>query len=220
MSQMAEDKRTIGRYGWTGAIFVAIVILIAAFLYFDRRNELSVMIQAWGLWGIVFAILLMAALCMTPVPSEGLVVMYLKIYGVYQGVLFSWLGSTISALAIFVIVRVFGQRLMQKLISLKRFNIVDNWVKGKGSLGLLVARLLPIPAVVVNYIAAAMPSMKLWTYLWTAALSMIPYYVGTALVFLGVSRETWIWLVLGIVALIAFWGTGYVLNKRRVPGVQ
>ena len=94
--------------------------------------------------------------------------------------------------------------------------VVDQWIKGKGSLGLFVARLLPIPAFAVNYIASAMPSMKLWTYLWTAALAMIPYYVGTALVFLGVARETWIWLVLGIVALILFWGTGYVLNKRRV----
>ncbi|HBP63273.1 MAG TPA: TVP38/TMEM64 family protein, partial [Desulfosporosinus sp.] len=51
--------------------------------------------------------------------------------------------------------------------------------------------------------------------LWTAALSMIPYYVGTALVFLGVSQETWIWLVLGIIALILIWSAGYFLNKRR-----
>lgn len=216
MTQTIGDKRNILRYGWTGLIIAAFVVLIATFFYFDSRNEISVIIREWGLWGVVFAVLLMAALCMTPIPSEGLVVLYLKIYGIYQGVFIAWLGSTLSAVAIFIIIRVYGQKLMQKLISPDRFKVVDHWVKGKGSMGLFIARLLPIPAFAVNYIAGAMPSMKLWTYLWTAALAIIPYYVGTALVFLGVSRETWIWLVLGLAALIVFWGTGYVLNKRRV----
>lgn len=215
MPQTIGEQRNLGKYGWTGLIIVAFIVLIAAFFYFDRRNEISVIILSWGLWGVVFAIFLMAALCMTPIPSEGLVVLYFKIYGVYQGIFLAWLGSTFSALAIFIIVRVYGIKLVQKLISKERFKVVDNWVKKKGSLGLFVARLLPIPAFAVNYIAGAMPSMKLWTYLWTAALAMIPYYVGTALVFLGVARETWIWLVLGIVALVLFWGTGYALNKRR-----
>ena len=216
MTQTIEDKRNLRKYGWTGLLIVAFVLLIAVFFYFDRRNEISVIIREWGLWGVVFAIFLMTALCMTPIPSEGVVILYLKIYGIYQGVFFAWLGSTLSAIAIFIIVRAYGQSLMNRLISPERFEVVDNWVKGKGSLGLFLARLLPIPAFAVNYIASAMPSMKLWTYLWTAALAMIPYYVGTALVFLGVARETWIWLVLGIVALMLFWGVGYVLNKRRV----
>ncbi|SPF49773.1 conserved membrane hypothetical protein [Candidatus Desulfosporosinus infrequens] len=214
MTRIIGNKRKILKYGWTGVLIAVFVLLIAAFFYFDRRNELSVMIQAWGLWGVVFAVFLMAALCMTPIPSEGLVVLYLKIYGIYQGVLIAWLGSTLSAVAIFIIVRVYGQTLMKRLISPERFRVVDNWVKGKGSLGLFVARLLPIPAFAVNYIAGAMPSMNFWTYIWTAVLSIIPYYVGTALVFVGVARETWIWLALGIVALILFWSTGYVLNKR------
>jgi len=216
MTLTIGGKGTIRKYAWTGIIIAVFVSLIAAFFYLDRRNELSVMIQEWGLGGVVFAILLMAALCMTPIPSEGLVVMYLKIFGTYEGVFFAWLGSTLSAVAIFIIVRVYGQMFIRKLISPQRFEVVDHWIKGKGSLGLLMARLLPIPAFAVNYIASAMPSMKLWTYLWTAALSMIPYYVGTALVFLGVSQETWIWLVLGIIALILIWSAGYFLNKRRV----
>ena len=216
MTETITEKRNILKYGWTAVIIVAFVVLIAAFLYLDRRNEVSVIIRAWGVWGVVFAIFLMAALCMTPIPSEALVVLFLKIYGIYQGILIAWLGSSLSAVAIFVLVRVYGQTLMRRLISPERFKVVDNWVKEKGSLGLFVARLLPIPAFAVNYIAGAMPSIKLWTYLWTASLSIIPYYIGTALVFLGVARETWIWLVLGIVALILFWGTGYFLNKRRV----
>jgi len=215
MTQTIGDKPNVLKYVWTGLIIIIFIALIA-FFYLDRHNEISVIIYEWGWWGVAFAIFLMAALCMTPMPSEGLVVLYLKIYGVYLGVFLAWVGSTLSAVAIFFIVRVLGQKLMTKLISADRFRQVDNWIKGKGSLGLFVARLLPIPAFAVNYIASAMPSMKLWTYIWTAALAMIPYYVGTALIFLGVSQETWIWLVLGLIALIVFWGVGYLLNKKRV----
>ena len=216
MTLTIRGRRTIRKYAWTGVIIVAFVMFIVAFFYLDRRNEISVIIQESGPVGVAFAILLMAALCTTPIPSEGLLVMYLKIFGIYEGIFLAWLGSTLSAVAIFVIVRVYGHMFIKKLISPQRFEVVDRWVKGKGALGLLIARLLPIPAFVVNYIASAMPSMKFWTYLWTAALSMIPYYLGTALVFLGVAQETWIWLILGSIALILIWITGYFLNKRRV----
>ncbi|MGC7869937.1 VTT domain-containing protein [Desulfosporosinus sp. FKB] len=209
------DQNKLGKYGLTALITVAFIILLVAFFYYDRQNRISDVIQAWGIWGVAFAILLMTAICMTPIPSEGLVIMFLKVFGVYEGVFFAWVGSTFSSLVIFILVRYYGQTLMKKLISPERFNTVDNWVKGKGSMGLLVARLLPIPAFAVNYIAGAMPSMQLWTYLWTAAVSMIPYYIGTALVFLGIARATWLWLVLGFAALALFWGTSYFLNKRK-----
>ncbi|WP_407306785.1 TVP38/TMEM64 family protein [Desulfosporosinus sp. SB140] len=215
MNQSMGNQHNLRKYGWTGIIIAVFIVLIATFFYFDRQNRISTIIQAWGAWGVVFAVLLMTAVCMTPIPSEGLVVMFMKIFGVYEGVFFAWVGSTFSSLVIFILVRFYGRTLMQKLISPERFNTVDHWVKGKGSFGLLVARLLPIPAFAVNYIAGAMPSMKFWTYLWTAALSMIPYYVGTALVFLGVAQSTWLWLALGFGALILFWGTGYFLNKRK-----
>lgn len=215
MTLAIRSKGAILKYAWTGIIIAAFVSLIAGFFYLDRQNEISNIILQSGPGGVVLAILLMTALCMTPIPSEGVVVMYLKIFGVYEGVFLAWLGSTLSSVAIFIIVRVYGQALMKKLISPQRFEMVDNWIKGKGPLGLFMARLLPIPAFAVNYIASAMPSMKFWTYLWTAAVSMIPYYIGTALIFLGVSEETWIWLVLGIIALILIWSTGYFLNKRR-----
>ncbi len=201
-------------YSWIALVTAAFVAFIIAFLYLDRHNQISAFIQSLGILGIGVAILLMAVLCMTPLPSEGLVVLYLKIYGVYWGILFSWLGSSLSSLIIFVLARTYGKRFMEKLITPERFNVVDHWVKKKGSLGLFVARLLPIPAFVVNYIAGVIPSIQLWPYFWTAALSIIPYYIATGLVYLGVSKEVWSWLFGGTIAIIAFWTTGYVLNRR------
>lgn len=151
---------------------------------------------------------------MTPIPSEGLLVLILKIFGVYLGVLYSWLGSILSSLVIFYIARYFGKRFFQKLITPERFETVEHWVREKGYKGFLIARILPIPAFAVNYIAGAIPSVKLWTYVWTAAVAIIPYYIGTALIYIGVSKATWIWLTVGVVAIAAFWRISYLLSKQ------
>lgn len=198
-----------------GGIAVLIVLFVAMFLYFDRGNEITALIQAWGAWGIILAVFLMAALFMTPVPSEGLIVLYLKIYGVYLGTLYSWIGSIISSIAFFYLARTYGQKLMKKLITQERFETVDNWVKEKGSFGLLIARFLPIPAFFVNCIAGTMPSIKIWTFFWTATVAIIPYFVGIALVFEGIANGTWKWVILGTVILLACLFTGYFITRKK-----
>jgi uncharacterized membrane protein YdjX (TVP38/TMEM64 family) len=201
-------------YTWVTLIILISVALIILFFYLDRQNQLSLFIRAWGMGGILLSILLVAALCMTPIPSEGLVLLLFKIFGVYMGTFYAWLGSIVSSLVIFYLVRYFGQSFFQKLITPRRSTIVDNWIKKKGSIGLLIARFLPIPAFVVNYIAGAMPSVKLWPFVWTAAISIIPYYIGTALVYVGIAKSTWIWLALGTFAILFFWGISYFLSKE------
>lgn len=210
------QRISVKSYVWPAVFIAAFIVFIAAFLYFDRRNQLSGIILSLGWGGIVLAILLMTGLCMTPIPSEGLLILYLKIYGVYWGLFYAWLGSTLSSLPIFLLARFYGQRFMQKLISPQRFQTVDHWVQEKGTAGLFVARLLPIPAFAVNYIAGVIPSVKFWPYLWTAGVTIIPYYVGTALVFLGIASEMWLWLILGSLVVIGFWGVSYMLSHRKV----
>ncbi len=209
------DKLKLRKHGWLGLIIMAFTVFIAVFLYLDRRNQISSIILSLGAFGVVVAILLMSVVCMTPMPSEGLMVLFLKVYGVYWGTVFAWLGSNLSTVVIFVIARYYGQRLMQKLVTPARFKLIDNWVKRKGTGGLFVARLLPVPAFAVNYVAGTIPSIRFWPYLWTAAISIIPYYVGTSLVFLGIAKEVWHWLIVGGAAIIAFWSAGYLLNRRR-----
>lgn len=212
-----EDQKIKGKksknYGWLTLILIFFVALIVLFFYLDRQNKLSYFIQAWGIGGILLAILLMAAICMTPIPSEGLVLLLLKIFGVFWGVLYSWLGSILSSIAIFYITRYLGKSFFQKLLTPQHFETVEHWIRKKGSSGLLIARILPVPAFAVNYIAGALPSVKLWPYVWTAALAIIPYYIGTTLVYIGVAKSTWIWLTVGVAALLTFWGISYFLSK-------
>ena len=197
-------------------IFILLAILVAVYFYFDQRYAISASIQGLGLLGDIIAILLMAFLYMTPIPSEGLLVLCFKIYGLHMGILLSWLSMDLSSVVIFFIARVYGQKLLQRVVSQQHFTMVNNWVKRKGTIGLLIARLLPIPAFAINCIAGVIPSIEFWPYFWTAAVSIIPYYIGTALVFSGVYKGNWQWLILGAIAIAVFSAASYALNRRQV----
>jgi uncharacterized membrane protein YdjX (TVP38/TMEM64 family) len=201
-------------YGWLTLIIVIFLALIVLFFYLDRQDYLSHIIRTWGLAGIMLAILLMTALSMTPIPSEGLLILLFKIFGIYEGLFYAWLGSILSSLVIYYLARYYGHSLFKRMISSNSMEQVDRWVQKKGTAGLFIARLLPVPAFAINYIAGIMPSIKLWPYMWTAALSIIPYYIGTALVYVGVYDATWIWLAAGGAAIILIWGISYYLTKK------
>lgn len=200
---------------WAGAVAVLLTLLAAMFLYFDRGNEISSLIQSWGPWGIFLAVFLMAALFMTPVPSEGLTILYLKIYGVYLGTFYSWIGSVISSIAFFYLARIYGQKFIKKIISKEKFEAVDNWINEKGILGLLIARFLPIPAFFVNCIAGIMSTVKLWPFVWTAAIAIIPYFIGVALIFEGASKGTYKFIIIGIFIELLCISSGFFISRYK-----
>lgn len=217
---MKSQKNKDMNYIWLTIILILFVTLIILFFYLDRQNQISSIIQTKGIAGILLSILLMTVLCMTPIPSEGLVILLLKIFGVYEGTFYSWLGSILSSLTIFYFAHYFGQGFFQKVITPQRLEIVDHWIQKKGALGLLIARLLPIPAFAVNYAAGVLPSVKLWPYVWTAALAIIPYYIGTVFVYIGIAEAAWIWFTIGIIALLALWRISYLLSKQTNSGEE
>jgi len=196
------------------AITLFVILSVLLFFYLDRSDAISKIIKNSGFFGAVLALVLMAFVSMTPVPTEGLLVLYQKVYGVYWGTSLAWLGANLGALIIFFIARPYGQKFLSQFVQPRYFELVDHWVREKGTRGLFIARLLPIPAFAVNYIAGVLPSVRLWPYFWTAALSIIPYYLATALVFLGVSQQVWPWLIAGAIGILAFWGVGYWVRRR------
>ncbi|MCY0888838.1 MAG: VTT domain-containing protein [Alicyclobacillaceae bacterium] len=198
------------RITWRGIIVFLIGIgILVGLLYSDRNHQLSHTLRSWGWLGIVMAIVVMMLFCVTPIPSEGLLIMYLKVYGIAPGILYAWLGSTLSAVIIFFVVRTVGTPFLRRSVSAEKWEQISDWVERRGSFGLLMARLLPIPAFVVNYAAGVMPAVGLWGYTWTAALSILPYYVGASLVFEGIMKNTSLIFVgllpIALVGLAGYW---------------
>lgn len=201
---------------WSTVLLVVGILLLVAFLYFDQRRAISNIIRSTGWLGIVTAILLITLFSMTPIPTESLTIMCLKAYGISWGIFYSWVGSTLSAVAIFILVRSIGDPFLQIVISQERFEQVNEWIKRKGTLGLIIARLLPLPAFIVNYVTAVIPAIRFWSYLWTAALTIIPSYLVTALIYMGFSPKLRIWLVVGSLGMVLIWVSSYLLNRLQI----
>jgi uncharacterized membrane protein YdjX (TVP38/TMEM64 family) len=201
---------------WTISTLLVVVVVVTLFLYLDRHDALSQVLRSWGVVGVMAAILVMAMTCVTPLPAEGLLVLYMKIYGAWWGAFYSWIGAILSSLVVFVAARYVGTPILRSVVTPDRFHQVDRWVKEKGTSGLLFARLLPLPGFIISYVVGTIPSVRLWSYIWTGAVSIMPYYIATALIFLGISRRLVWWLTLGSLAIVMFWGVTYVVKKRSI----
>lgn len=210
----SERRKTTRRVVQTVAVTLIGIVLIGLFIYFDRRDQVSLMLRNWGIWGIVGSVILMAILCAVPVPSEFLLLMDMRVYGVWWGICYAWIGSILGAIAILVVVRSIGRPLIKSFFTHERYEQVNDWVRTRGWLGLLMARLLPLPASVINYIAGLVQSVNTWNYTWTAAVSIIPYYLGAALIYLGIFSKFVIWLFVGGFVVVTFWIASYLVNRR------
>ncbi len=189
-------------------------LMIVFFFYMDQHGAVTLVIRSFGIFGIIIGILLMGAVCMTPIPSEGLLVIFLKVYGVLYGLLFAWIGSTLGAMAIFLLARSLFQPMIIGVIRDTWRYQIEEWVRKRGTMGLLIARLLPIPAVIINYAAGLFPGIRFYPYLWTAIVSMAPYYAGTALLFLGIAHGMTVWLIVGSLVIAVLVGVSYMFNRK------
>ncbi|WP_051662812.1 TVP38/TMEM64 family protein [Alicyclobacillus macrosporangiidus] len=168
---------------------------------------------------MAFSIGLMAVISVVPIPGEFLLILNMKLYGVLLGVLCAWAGTVIGALITFVLARHIAAPLIQRFVTKEHWIRVESCVQRQGAVGLLFARLLPIPAPIVNYAAGLLDSIRLWDYLWTAAVSIWPYYIGVASLYAGVPHRFSPSVVLGIGVFVALWVLGFLLQKSPSPTI-
>lgn len=186
---------------------------VVAFFRLDSHGELTRLIRALGFPGVLLAISLMALLCMTPVPSEGLLLVCFRVFGIGWGIVYAWIGLMIGSYGCFVLARGLARPLVIRLISPERMRLIETWTCGKGYTGLLLVRLLPLPAAVINYAAGVLRSIELRPYMWTAGVSILPYYAAAALLFLGISSGAWVWGVAGGATLAVVIGASAAMRR-------
>jgi uncharacterized membrane protein YdjX (TVP38/TMEM64 family) len=199
---------------WSIVIVAIGVALVVGFFYVDRTDRISNAIQSYGALGIVLSILLMALFCVIPVPSEFLMIMNMKVFGVWWGIFYTWIGAMLGAVAVFFLARYIGGRLLEPFVDDQQLDRVNGWIKKRGAIGLLLARLVPLPFIVVNYAAGVLKSVNVWEYVWTTGIGLLPYDIGAALVFLGFATRYTLWLIVGGLAIVAIWIVGYLYHRQ------
>ncbi len=185
------------------------------FLHFDKASLLTNLVHSWGSLGVILAVGMMVGVCMTPIPSEGLLIIYLKVFGPALGGLYAWCGAVLSSLIVFVLARHFVAPILRVSVSESQMKKLNHWISKRGALGLLLVRLLPVPAFIQSYVVGAMPEVSFWNYLWTGAVSIIPYYLGVCLLYVGILSRTTDWIASGVFIVFLLWFIGFLLNKRR-----
>ena len=198
---------------WSVAILAIGIALMMLFFHLDRHNQISDAIRSSGAFGIILSILLMALFCVIPVPSEFLMIMNMKVFGVWWGIFYTWIGAMLGALTVFWFARYFGRHLLEAFVSADRLQQVNMWIVNRGPIGLLLVRLIPLPFIVVNYAAGVLKSVKPFDYVWTTAVGLLPYDLGAALLFLGVSTRFRYYLVIGALVVATIWIGGFLYNR-------
>ena len=169
-------------------------------------------VQAWlgaasGPWALPVAVAAFAILAVIGVPQFVLIAAAVVAFGTWAGLVYSWIGTMVSALIGFYVGRLAGARTLKSLSgdSMSRFM---EMVGANGFLASLVVRLVPsAPFIVVNMAAGVTP-MRVAAFAAGTALGIIPKialtaFAGSSIVKAlagdGLGHALW------LVAIIALW---------------
>jgi uncharacterized membrane protein YdjX (TVP38/TMEM64 family) len=177
-------------------------------------TDFVTMIRSWENLGIAGSICLMVLHSFIPFPAEALAMANGVLYGPVLGSIITWVGAMLGALTAFGCTRLFGRRFATRLLSVKNWQALESWSMQHGWQTLIVLRLIPVISFnLVNY-AIGLTPVRLWTFLWTTGLGIIPVIVVSVL--LGDRASTlplWVWPILILLALVCL---AFILWLRQV----
>ncbi|QQE77690.1 TVP38/TMEM64 family protein [Alicyclobacillus sp. SO9] len=200
---------------WVKLTVIVVFCSLLSLIYLNSNHHVIQALQGFGWGGIVISIFLMTMLCLTPIPSESLLFVLMRVYGIAWGVFYGWIGLVLSSIIIFIVMRKLGSEFVQSKTYPKWFQMIDSAISTTGIRGLLISRLLPIPAFFSSLIIAIMPSVRFRDYLWTSAVSVIPYYLGIMLIYKGLTGSVAVWLPLGVLVLLGLSLLSSRIKKRQ-----
>lgn len=198
-------------------IWGALVVIIVGFylytIHTGQAQHLLISIHHLGFWGVAAGIVLMAIFCVIPVPSEFISILLMQIYGIWGGTLYSWLGAILGAVVALYMARALARPLAMRFAK-KYVGWIKPWLERRGTLGLLIVRVMPaVPYHVVNY-AAGILDVSIWAFLWTSALGLIPFQLALAGVYSGYQYGSWLMYILGGGFFLLLFILGWVFRRK------
>ncbi|MFT7053847.1 MAG: putative membrane protein YdjX (TVP38/TMEM64 family) [Psychromonas sp.] len=181
------------------------------------KTTISNFIRDLGPWGPASSIALMIAHSFVPFPAELLTFANGMVYGQIWGVIITWVGAMLGAVASFSLTKRYGRPFVEKKVSPSQLEKIDHWVHQQGVWSLLLARFIPIISFnLINY-AAGMTSVSWWTFLWTTGVGILP--ITIIMVAMGNNFDIipwWVWIiVLAVVMGAAYFINSLIKNKLK-----
>ncbi|HZR20961.1 MAG TPA: VTT domain-containing protein [Verrucomicrobiae bacterium] len=222
--QAASDPR-LGR-SWIKLTLLAVVIgVLLVIVYFspfrqylgDLRN-LSQRIRSFGPLAPLVLVGSVALLVAVGFPRTVFCVLAGMTLGFWSGLLWAQLGTLVGNYILFLAVRTLGLDWGRRMLS-KRANI-RNLVRQRGALGVIFARQLPLPGLLINVACALLPIGQV-DFLVGTLLGQLPQAVPWTLIGAGL-LQTSLSKSIGVIglaiaaSLLAWLGVQYALRRSAV----
>jgi uncharacterized membrane protein YdjX (TVP38/TMEM64 family) len=213
MTKTMPSRRPIVVYLAAAFIGLSAIGALVSFLFLSpgtggldgALEDTVALIRSWGAWGVFGSLSLMVAHSFVPFPAELVGVANGMVFGPIAGTVVTWVGAMLGAFVAFGAVRVFGQPLVRRMLSVHQQQELAVWSSERGGTSLLVGRFIPVIAFnLLNY-AAALTTMSWWTFAWATGIGILPLTI-----LLNVFGEhmlttpLWAWLASGAIAASAW----------------
>ncbi|KUJ73618.1 hypothetical protein AVO45_13520 [Ruegeria marisrubri] len=168
-------------FGQRAAILALLTVLLAGAVLayahagqFASPEQMAAQLRAAGIWAPVVVIGLMVLHSFVPFPAEILALCAGAVFGTLLGGALIWVGAMAGALVAFGLARWLGREAVRGWLGTAQARRLDDWTETQGAFTLLVLRLLPVVAFnLINY-AAGLTRVRLWTFVWTTAIGILP----------------------------------------------
>ena len=175
-------------------------------------------LRSFGSWSILVTIILFVVMTFTIVfPFMILSGAAGIMYGLFWGVMISWVGEVIGAVFMFVFARYFFRKMLEKWIrNSKYLKQVDDYSAENGFKALLIARLLPLAPSGIITAVAAISRINFKDFFFATLLGKLPpvvfkVMIGHDIVFAGENMTR----LIVIIALVILIYVGLWWYKRR-----
>lgn len=156
---------------------------------------------------LVFGIFFLAAL--TGLSLNLLLVSATLVIDPWTAFAAGFLGSILSAIAAFFIGQYAGQPILEKFFE-ERMRQLSDKIQNRGVLSVALLRLVPVAPFIVINLVAGLSKLRLRTFIVGSCLGMLPGMAAVVFVthqaksaYTNPSWQTWLWLALGLAALIS-----------------
>ncbi|WP_079910989.1 TVP38/TMEM64 family protein [Paenibacillus sp. 32352] len=196
---------------------VLILAVIAFYLYLLHIGAAQRMLRSirqMGVPGILIGVVIQTIVNILPVPGEFTSIVLMEIYGPVWGGVYSWVGGLLGAIGAMYLAKwitrpFFGQLARPFLDKVKEL------LHKQETFGLLLLRFVPlVPYHLVNYTAGLL-QVKLWVFIWTTAVGILPYTIAVSSLYAGVRQGSLKWGIIGGVVFVALYAIGLYVKKRK-----
>ena len=207
------------KWFWGCLILIGIILCQIQFNLIQTIPTIIQWIESLGIIGMSLFVLVYILACIFLIPGSPLTVGAGAVFGFWTGLILVSVGSTLGAVAAFLISRYLARGFIEKKIDKShKFSAMDMAIKREGWKIIFLARLSPIiPFFLLNY-ALGLTKIRLRTYIISSWAGMIPgtvlyTYIGSlGKTILTTENSLTDWVILGA-GLIATVSVTLIISK-------